>query len=323
MKKLLGVLGTAVFVVVVLIAGGMGKILGRSVAETAFAPDKSELVDRTVQEINKSLPMMVDKETRFDRAAHGQGDTIEYHYTILTLPTKAVEPQAFQNFEVDLRKRVCGSSDMRKVFSADIGAQYIYKANDQAEIGRIIFTPSDCANNSGAHSSPSPIAIEAPSNPANSGTSGSAAVSPSSSSLINPSSTETNVAPGISEERWRQLISDAVTASAPNAKNHPYVYWLSPNNPQHNTVILDKIGVDLQRGIQPHNTIAYASPLTPYFADLVVNSFNAVQPASMPGVHVIFIGAPQDNVRVASAVKTVGADYTFVNILDLANRSAP
>ena len=101
MKKLLGLLGTAVFLIVVLIAGGMGKIIGRGVAESAFAPSKSEIVERTVQEMNKSLPIMVDNETRFERAAHGQGDTIEYHYTITTLATNTVEPLAFRNFETD------------------------------------------------------------------------------------------------------------------------------------------------------------------------------------------------------------------------------
>ena len=160
MKKLLGLLGTAVFLIVVLIAGGMGKIIGRGVAESAFAPSKSEIVERTVQEMNKSLPIMVDNETRFERAAHGQGDTIEYHYTITTLATNAIEPLAFRNFETDLRKRVCGSSDMKKVFSASIGATYIYKATNQSEIGRVTFSPNDCTNMSSISDSPELRALE-------------------------------------------------------------------------------------------------------------------------------------------------------------------
>ena len=47
-------------------------------------------------------------------------------------------------------------------------------------------------------------------------------------------------------------------------------------------------------------------------ADLVVASFQGVQPDAMKGVRVLFIGAPADNERVKAVVAPTGVDYVFI-----------
>ena len=76
--------------------------------------------------------------------------------------------------------------------------------------------------------------------------------------------------------------------------------------------LLDKTKSDLARGILPGNMIAFGSPDSAKTADLMVQTFAVVQPGSMKGVRVLFLGAPADNERVKAAVAPSGADYVFV-----------
>lgn len=147
MKKLLGLLGAALALVIILVANGVGNGLGRSVAQQYSTPNRGSLVEDTVSQLNRSLPVMVDNDTRLDKVSRGEGEVIVYHYTIVSAPNNEVPQAAFQQFEASLRTRVCSGSDMKKVFGAGVGAEYVYKANDQSPIGRVIFRPNYCTTN--------------------------------------------------------------------------------------------------------------------------------------------------------------------------------
>ena len=44
----------------------------------------------------------------------------------------------------------------------------------------------------------------------------------------------------------------------------------------------------------------------------MIESFREIQPGSMKGVKVVFVGAAADNERVKAAVTPAGVDYVFV-----------
>lgn len=117
-------------------------------------------------------------------------------------------------------------------------------------------------------------------------------------------------------QAWLDYLSDVVTRNMDGISNQPYVYML----PAESTAdfqdqydrLLEKARSDVARGIIAGNLLAYGGPASTRMADLVVESFKTVQPNTMKGVKVLFIGNAADNDRVKAAVAPAGVDYVFV-----------
>lgn len=117
-------------------------------------------------------------------------------------------------------------------------------------------------------------------------------------------------------QAWLDYLSDVVTRNMEGISNQPYVYML----PAESTAdfqdqydrLLEKARADVARGIIAGNLLAYGGPASARMADLVVESFKTVQPNTMKGVKVLFIGSAADNERVKAAVTPAGVDYVFV-----------
>ena len=75
---------------------------------------------------------------------------------------------------------------------------------------------------------------------------------------------------------------------------------------------LDKVKTDITRGILEGNMLAFVSPASAKMAELVETAFKDVEPNSMKGVKVLFIGQSADSARVEAAVKPAGVNYVFV-----------
>ena len=74
----------------------------------------------------------------------------------------------------------------------------------------------------------------------------------------------------------------------------------------------DKATSDVSRGIVRGNMLAYASSDSAKMADIIVNAFAGVEPDTMKGVRVVFIGAAADQERVSAAVAPAGVEFIFV-----------
>jgi hypothetical protein len=116
---------------------------------------------------------------------------------------------------------------------------------------------------------------------------------------------------------WRDYLQDVVPRNMGGIANQPYVYLLpgesAPDFQAQYDRMLEKAQSDVGRGIIAGNMLAYASPASAKMADIVVASFEGVQPATMKGVRVLFIGQPADGERVKAAVEPAGVDYVFVD----------
>ena len=115
---------------------------------------------------------------------------------------------------------------------------------------------------------------------------------------------------------WNAYLSDVVTRNMEGIQNQPFVYTLPPESvpdfaDQYERQ-LEKAKTDVARGIIAGNLLAYGGPSSTKMADIVVESFKDVQPNSMKGVRVLFIGSPADNARVEAAVTPAGVDYKFI-----------
>lgn len=128
------------------------------------------------------------------------------------------------------------------------------------------------------------------------------------------------VAPATADDAaWRTYVSDAVTRNMDATMvNQPFVYYLpaaTGNEDEDSGAygrLLDKAKTDVARGIVRGNMLAYASSDSAKMADIVVEAFESVEPDTMKGVRVLFIGAAADQGRVAEAVAPAGVDFVFV-----------
>lgn len=77
--------------------------------------------------------------------------------------------------------------------------------------------------------------------------------------------------------------------------------------------LLDKAKTDVSRGIVRGNLLMFAGLDSARTANLTVVAFEGVEPNTMRGVRVLFIGNAGDSERVKAAVEPAGVEYVFVD----------
>jgi hypothetical protein len=115
---------------------------------------------------------------------------------------------------------------------------------------------------------------------------------------------------------WQAYASDVVKRNMDGVTNSPFVYFLPLETDadfqgQYDSQ-LDKVQGDITRGILEGNMLAFVSPASAKMADLIIAAFTDVEPGSMKGVKVLFIGKAADSERVKAAVTPSGVNYVFV-----------
>lgn len=117
-------------------------------------------------------------------------------------------------------------------------------------------------------------------------------------------------------QAWIAYLQDVVARNMGGIQNQPYVYMVPaesvPDFADQYERLLEKAKTDVARGIIAGNMLAYGGHSSEKVADLVVESFKDVQPNSMKGVRVLFIGDASQNARVMSTVEPTGVEYVFV-----------
>ena len=150
-KKLLPALG----IIAVLIVAGIGGQIGKKVGKSAFSPSKpsqqeveAKLIEgftTAANQINKKVPMMVDEETRLDRATVGPGARVVYHHTFPRYTSRDIDANWLHtDLRPEVMRKVCDSKGMRK--SLQYGGKYVYSysGSDGVEITRFEIDRNDC-----------------------------------------------------------------------------------------------------------------------------------------------------------------------------------
>lgn len=125
------------------------------------------------------------------------------------------------------------------------------------------------------------------------------------------------VAPTTNDENaWGTYLQDVVKRNMDGVTGQSYLYFLpaeeTPDFQGFYDRLLEQASLDMQRGIVEGNLVAYGSPSSARMADLVIASFEKVQPGAMKGVKVLFLGKPEDSERVKVALTPAGVDYKFI-----------
>jgi hypothetical protein len=125
-----------------LIGKSVGNAVGKSFLDT---PSIESALTKMADQLNKRLPMAVDKETRWDNILPGPGRRFTYNYTIVAAKMSDIDKAYFrQTMQAHLKNHVCASPDMKIFFINGITVGYSYRAADGIFLEKIDLTPKDC-----------------------------------------------------------------------------------------------------------------------------------------------------------------------------------
>lgn len=117
---------------------------GCSYKEYADAKFQADLV-KASSEHNKSLPMMVDSDTRLDTTIAGPGKEWTYMYTLVATDVKGITNEKINEVMGDkLRNSVCTMKEMEIFVRNEVTMKYKYRDNDGNYLGEVVVTPGDC-----------------------------------------------------------------------------------------------------------------------------------------------------------------------------------
>jgi hypothetical protein len=103
----------------------------------------AELADST----NKKLPIMLDKETRWDKTEASSGLRLNYFYTLPNYSSRDVEPNDIQTIlKPEIIKQLCTIKEIKTDFQFGVTHGYVYRGNDGIEISRFEINKNDCNN---------------------------------------------------------------------------------------------------------------------------------------------------------------------------------
>ncbi len=128
-----------------LIGGAAGNAIGKASTQGMTI---DEAIVKMTNELNKQMPMTVDRDTRLDGVSPGVGRQFTYNYTFVNSNSYEFD-QAAWYIEVSpiLRNRVCTNTDMAVFFKNGVTVSYSYKGKDGGHVGKISIAPRDCGFN--------------------------------------------------------------------------------------------------------------------------------------------------------------------------------
>ena len=159
LKKVLVWVFAAIGFIVVIVAGQVGKEVGKSAGNAAVPvqvqPTEQQIdvammkdLSKAAAEINKKGAVMQDENSRMDGATVGPGRRLTYNFSLVNFLASDLEPNWLRQIQAPLLKsRVCGNKAM--VSSMRYGVVYAYSYRDKGglPIGVVEIKPSDCGIN--------------------------------------------------------------------------------------------------------------------------------------------------------------------------------
>ncbi len=109
-------------------------------------PRSQKRLSRIAAELNRSVPVMIDRETELMPVQSAEGILI-YNYRLVNYSVAQVDRQKFAAGAAPrLRQRACSTPETRDDFlKKGVTLRYSYYDKDRQQIATIDVTPADCA----------------------------------------------------------------------------------------------------------------------------------------------------------------------------------
>ncbi len=129
-------------------AVGLGNIFGALMGKSGSQDHEKSIDDALTKvsaQMNKKMPIILDKDTRLDKVSAEPGRHLKYHYTLVSVRHGDINTAEFSKvIKPQLKSRLCEDVEMQKFLKNGVSVSYLYKTNDGRAIGGAEFSPSDC-----------------------------------------------------------------------------------------------------------------------------------------------------------------------------------
>lgn len=148
MKTVLKALSGIAVLVVILLATGISRFVGKTLVDNYYAGRKDGTINKmllkTANQVNSKLPIMVDANTRLDSTI-GLNKQFRYDYTLVNYSSSQVSGSQLQNaLGKKLINNVCTSKALHVFVKDGVTFSYAYFGNDGKLITIISVAPSQC-----------------------------------------------------------------------------------------------------------------------------------------------------------------------------------
>jgi len=107
-----------------------------------------KVLQNDVEKMNISCPTMIDGDTRLDSATVSQGNTLQYHYTMVNVLKDSLDISYFHNdLEENILNAVKTSKDLKTYRESGVTFVYIYSDKEGRLITKITVGPERYKNN--------------------------------------------------------------------------------------------------------------------------------------------------------------------------------
>lgn len=148
MKTFAKVMAVIGILAIIVFAKGIGKMVGKTTFDSYNQGKIETAVEQTLLEtskqINTQLPIMVDKETRFDTTLCA-GKDLYVKYTLINISENDIDKEAFVNeVKSTIVKNQCGNAETAKMLRLGVQYYYMYQDRDGILLGTINVSKNDC-----------------------------------------------------------------------------------------------------------------------------------------------------------------------------------
>lgn len=136
-------------IIIVLIVASIAGTLGKKIVHSFFYGSddirSKQVLNKVASEINKSLPMMVDKDTELYSTV-GLERTIVYNYRLVNIVSTDISPEKLVVIlKPQVKSSACSTPETRNTFlRKGVTLRYTYADKHKHYIANFDVTPPDC-----------------------------------------------------------------------------------------------------------------------------------------------------------------------------------
>ncbi|RZI41519.1 zinc ribbon domain-containing protein [Herbaspirillum sp. HC18] len=121
-----------------------GSSTRRTTAPSKSSSEWEKSLPSIASEINKGMPMNVDRDTVLQTTSAGPGNRFKYHYVLVNIEATDLSSESIAAFSQVVTNRVCTNNDLKVFLENGTTVTFSYQNNAGVLLTNIDVTPANC-----------------------------------------------------------------------------------------------------------------------------------------------------------------------------------